>query len=448
VRIQLLKYWEQIRSSFWFLPTLMAIGSAALAYLMVSVDQQYSDELPDFLSWAYTGGAEGASAVLGTIAGSMITLAGVVFSLTLVALSLASSQFGPRLLRNFMRDTSNQVTIGTFIATFLYCLLVLRTIRRVEDATFVPQVSVTLGVAFALASLGVLIYFIHHVAVSIQADEIISRVAGELKEGIERLFPEHLGADAAEEPSASLPADFQDRSVPVCSPGDGYLEFVDADSLMSLATEHDLLLVIERRPGHYVIGGTTLLHAYPASRVSEELKKRLQEVFVLGSMRTDAQDIEFSLLQLVEVAARALSPGVNDPFTAVTCVDRLGSALKQLATRQMPSSYRRDEKGVLRIIAPSSKFPRLLAAAFDQIRQSAASNVAVTIRLLEVIARVGSFAQRRADIDALQQQANMIVSGARRQHFEDGDRHDIEERYAQVEHVLARPQLPSTRGQV
>ena len=176
MRAQLLKYWDRIRSSFWFLPSLMACGAVALALATVALDGSVTDDWLQTLAWVYTGGAEGASAVLETIAGSMITIAGVVFSLTLVALSLASSQFGPRLLRNFMRDTANQVVLGTFVATFLYCLLVLRTIRRADEVAFVPHLSVTLGVLFAIASLGVLIYFIHHVSVSIQADEIIARV--------------------------------------------------------------------------------------------------------------------------------------------------------------------------------------------------------------------------------------------------------------------------------
>jgi uncharacterized membrane protein len=167
----ILKYWEQIRSSFWFLPSLMATAAVGLSFITVALDQRVTQKWLRRLGWVYNGGAEGASAVLQTIAGSMITIAGVVFSLTLVALSLASSQFGPRILRNFMRDTINQLVLGTFIATFLYCLLVLRTIRRDEGALFVPHLSVTLGVAFALASLWVLIYFIHHVSVSIQADE-------------------------------------------------------------------------------------------------------------------------------------------------------------------------------------------------------------------------------------------------------------------------------------
>ena len=168
-----------------------------LALAAVALDEAVSDRWLQSLSWAYNGGAEGASPVLGTIAGSMITIAGVVFSMTLVALTLASSQLGPRLLRNFMRDTVNQAVIGTFVSTFVYCLLVLRTIRRADEVAFVPHLAVTLGVLLALVSLGVLIYFIHHVAVSIQADQVIARVGKELFESIERLYPRRIG-DAPE----------------------------------------------------------------------------------------------------------------------------------------------------------------------------------------------------------------------------------------------------------
>lgn len=158
----------------------MAAVAVALALVSVTVDDPVTEWLALNLGWRFTGGAEGASAVLGIIAGSMITIAGVVFSMTLVALSLTSSQLGPRLLRNFMSDTSTQVVLGTFIATFVYCLLVLRTIRRAEEVAFVPHLSVSLGVLLAVAGVGVLIYFIHHVSVSIQANEVAARIGTEL----------------------------------------------------------------------------------------------------------------------------------------------------------------------------------------------------------------------------------------------------------------------------
>lgn len=433
--ISLRKYWERIRASFWFLPTLMTIASAVLAYIMVALDRFYGDELPSSLRWAYTGGAEGASSVLSTVAGSMITLAGVVFSLTLVALSLASSQFGPRLLRNFMRDTTNQVTIGTFISTFLYCLLVLRTIRRIEEQTFVPQLSVTVGVLFALASLGVLIYFIHHVAVSIQADEIIARVADELSESIERIFPEQLGEEP-ERHSEEMPADIAMKALQVRATDDGYIEFLDAESLMSLAKKADLVLRIACRPGQYVIAGTALLYSYPQERTTEELQGQIREAFVLGTLRTSAQDIEFSINQLVEIAVRALSPGINDPFTAVTAIDRLGSALVKLAQRRMPSAHRYDDQQRLRVVSPATTFPNLLAAALNQVRQHAAGNAAVTIRLLETLTIVASFVSRRDALSAVAEQAEMIIAAARQASHADSDKRDIEGRYAHLRSVM------------
>ena len=441
MKIQFLKYLERIRTSFWFLPSVMTIGAAALAYGMVHLDRYFGHELPESLSWAYTGGAEGASSVLGTVAGSMITLAGVVFSLTLVSLSLASSQFGPRLLRNFMRDTTNQITIGTFVATFIYCLLVLRTIRRLDDATFVPELSVTVGVLFALTSLGVLIFFIHHVAISIQADEIISRVSHELLGSIDKMFPEHLG-DAVGAPDMSfLPASFPEEAVAIKARGDGYLEFIDGEVLMKLAEENDVVMRVEHRPGHYVIEGVTLLFVHPRAHVNDELVGALRGAFVLGT-RTSAQDIEFTLKQLVEIAVRALSPGVNDPFTAITCIDRLGSALCRLAQREMPSPYRRGQHGKLRIAASATTFADLLAAAFNQIRQNSASSTAVTIRLLEVIAEIAAFTRRGEDIDALQQQADMILQPLKRLPLADEDRRDIEERHARACEALVRASQP------
>ncbi|MBU1139165.1 MAG: DUF2254 domain-containing protein, partial [Proteobacteria bacterium] len=196
MKVYIFKYLDRIRSSFWFIPIVMACGAVALAFGTVSLDAPVTDWLHRAWGWTFTGGAEGAAALLGTVAGSMITIAGVVFSMTLVALSLASSQLGPRMLRNFMRDTTTQVVLGTFVATFLYCLLVLRTIRRAEEVVFIPHLSVSLGVVLAVVSVGVLIYFIHHVSVSLQANEIVARVSMELIEGINRLFPEGIGQGA------------------------------------------------------------------------------------------------------------------------------------------------------------------------------------------------------------------------------------------------------------
>ncbi len=208
MRGQFFKIWDRVRSSFWFIPVVMASVAVALALVGVTVDVPVTQWLALNLGWTFTGGAEGASAVLGIVAGSMITIAGVVFSMTLVALSLTSSQLGPRLLRSFMRDSTTQVVLGTFIATFLYCLIVLRTIRRAEEVAFVPHLLVTLGVLLAVASVGVFIYFIHHVSVSIQANAIAARIGKELIEKIDSLFPERIGRETQRIPAEPPDARF------------------------------------------------------------------------------------------------------------------------------------------------------------------------------------------------------------------------------------------------
>jgi uncharacterized membrane protein len=443
MRVQVFKTWNRVRSSFWFLPAVMAGGAMVLAFSTVALNTPVTDWLT--LNWGltFTGGAEGASALLGAISGSMITIAGVVFSMTLVALSLASSQLGPRLLRNFMRDTTTQIVLGTFVATFLYCLLVLRTIRRAEEIVFVPHLSVTIGVLLAVVSVGVLIFFIHHVSISIQANEIVARVGTELIEGIEQLFPENIGRGSPRIPAEPPDADFLDtfdrEARPIGSAGDGYLQFVDGDALMAVAMQEDVVIRLVRRPGHYVVATRPLALIWPGNRVTDQLMESVNSAFALGNQRTSGQDIEFAVNQLVEIAIRALSPGVNDPFTAITCVDHLGSALCRLAQRDMPSPYRYDTKDQLRLITPVFTFSDVTGAAFNQIRQYGRSSTAVTIRLLETIAEVAGSVHRPEDRFALLRHARMIARGAGSGLPEDEDRQEVEERFQSANQLLREP---------
>jgi uncharacterized membrane protein len=329
---------------------------------------------------------------------------------------------------------------GTFVATFHHRLLVLRTIRHAEEDAFVPPLSVTLGVLFALASMGVLIYFIHHVSVSIQADEIVSRVGAELIEGIDRLFPEHIGqgapAEAAEATPAGLPADFDRQARPIAVKGDGYIQFIDPDVLMRVATRDDLLLRLEHRPGHYIVAGSALALAWPAEHISEQLTSEINEAIILGNQRTPVQDFEFALSQLVEIAVRALSPGVNDPYTAIRCVDRLGSALCRLAGRSAPSPYRRDKQNRLRVIAPPIMFPAVVDAAFNQIRQNAHTCAAVLIRLIETISVIASCVHRPEDRAALLRQAEIIARSTHEGLPDVEDRRDVEKHLQTVRRII------------
>ena len=441
MRVQVLKKWDRIRSSFWFIPTVMAGGAMTLAFFTVSRDTQLMEWLK--LNWGVTfnGGAAGASSLLASIAGSMITIAGVVFSMTLVALSLASSQLGPRLLRNLMRDTTTQMVLGTFVATFLYCLLVLRTIRRAEEVLFVPHLSVALSVIFTVLSVGVLIYFIHHVSISIQANEIVARVGKELIKGIEQVFPQNIGHGSS--PMLTLPShadflnSFEREAFPILSKDDGYLQIIDGDALIAMAMQEDFVIRVERLPGDYIVATRPLVLIWPGSKVTKQVVECVNSAFALGNQRTSVQDVEFLVNQLVEIAVRALSPGVNDPFTAITCLDNLGSALCRLAKRDMPSPYRYDTQDKLRVITPILTFPNLLDTAFNQIRQYSHSSTAVTIRLLETIAEVARFAHRPEDRVALLLHAKMIARGSVNGLSEERDRQDVEKCFQLANYLLS-----------
>lgn len=421
--------WETIRSSLWFVPACMSIAAAALALGSGTLDE-ILNRSDGAIPLVYAGDRDGARALLSTVAGSMITVAGVTFSVTLVALSLASSQFGPRLLLNFMRDRGNQFVLGTFIATFIFCLIALG--QGGSDPAAVPAASATIGLLLAIGSLAVLIFFIHHVASSIRAEHVINGVARDLERGIDRLLPHSIEEHPATAASADE-TDFSDAPA-VPAPDDGYIQRMDEERLVAMATEEGLVLRATRRPGHFVVEGETLVLVRGADDVSPELCERLQSCFILGRERTHEQDPEHGVHQLVEVAVRALSPGVNDPYTAISCVNWLGATLCKIGSRPLRAPQRFDAEGGLRLVVDPIDFGGMLAAAFNQIRQFARSTPAVSIRVLEMlehIARsVGGQEDRRA---AVRSQADSVFEGARSaNNLQECDRQDLAARYRVV----------------
>ncbi|MBW4515868.1 MAG: DUF2254 domain-containing protein [Timaviella obliquedivisa GSE-PSE-MK23-08B] len=427
------KFWDSLHSSFWFVPTLMVVLSIAFSFVTIAVDQRLETNVIEKLGWAYSLGPNGSRAILSAIASSMMSVATTAFSITIVALQLASSQFGPRLLRNFMQDTGNQVVLGTFISTFVYSLMVLRTINGVEENEFVPHLSVTCGIGLAIASIGVLIYFIHHSASSIQVDQVIKKVGQELDEAIDRLFPEKIGRSVSKQRQdmtlANIPANFDKIARPIKAATSGYIQAIDDEQLMKIATENNVLLRLQHRPGHFIIQGHELTRVFPDEKVNKQLTDQINDAFILGSQRTAQQDIEFSIDQLVEIAVRALSPGINDPFTAIRCIDQLNAALCHFAQQEIPSPYRHDDHDQLRIIAEPIAFADVTDAAFNQIRQYGQSSVAVTMRLLEAIATIASCTHRTTDRTTLLRHAKMIERGSQEGISEELDRNDIKGRY-------------------
>jgi uncharacterized membrane protein len=367
----------------------MATIAIALSFALVNLDAWIGAETVRRIGWLYTFGPEGARATLSAIASSMITVAGLTFSITMLTLQLASSQFGPRLLRNFMRDRGNQVVLGTYLATFIYCLLVLRTVRGTEDSHFVPHIAVAGGVLLALASIAVLIYFIHHVANAIRIETVLEELAAETRAAIDSLYPEKMGRNALTtgqvEPMGAIPTDFDNRVRPIPSPRGGYVQHVDTDALMKLAVEHNLVLRIEARPGRFAWDEQALLSVHPKEEISDEVADQLASAFVLGAERTPEQDLEFSVRRIVEIAQRALSPGINDPTTALYCIDRLGETFARLAERDIPSALRADENGRVRIITETTALEQLARPTFLAIARYGSADSDVSDKLLATL---------------------------------------------------------------
>jgi uncharacterized membrane protein len=434
-------YWTLLRSTFWFLPGLMVVGAILLAVAALSVDSSSADSLP---SWVYSGGPDGARALLSTVAGSMVTVAGLGFSITIVALVLASTQFGPRLLTIFMRDAMSQATLGTFAGTFVYCILVLRSIRSVDEGgpPFVPALAITVAIGLTLLSVAALVYFFHHVAISIQAPKVVATVARDLDRAIDALYPGELGAGGPEPDPADIPK--VDRDVIVVSDTSGYVQVVDDAELLLLAERHGLVVRLLIRPGLFVIRGNPVLVARPAATVDPSLAAQLRSTLIIGDARTAEDDIEFSVRQLVEVALRALSPAINDPFTAMAAVDWLGAALARLAKEEFPSRYRYDHQGALRVVADVSTFPGIVHTIFSRIRYYGGDSPVVLNRLLEAVAAFAPHLRHEADRRQVRYETQAVVDAARARIASEADIEELERRFRAAMAALAS--VPTEAG--
>ncbi|HEX5397620.1 MAG TPA: DUF2254 domain-containing protein [Verrucomicrobiae bacterium] len=411
---QLKQIWSHLRSSFWFLPSLIVAGSIAVALALIHVDAAGSQQWMSRWPRLFGASAAGARGMLSTIAGSMMTVVGVTFSMVLVTLALASSQYTSRILRNFMRDRVTQVVLGVFAGIFSYCLIVLRTIRGGDAAAFIPSVAVTFGVVLAISGIGALIFFIHHIASSIQASSIIASVADETMATIDQLFPEKFGQPPEDGPEDQSTLPLPERSWQAIPAGEsGYLQRVENATLLRLAREHHTVVRMERGIGEFVVQNTTLASLALADPPTPKLIAALQAAYSIHRHRTVEQDAAFGIRQLVDMALRALSPGINDTTTAVMCVDYLTTILARLAVRTIPYSHRYEE-GELRVITIGPTFGGLVAESFDQIRASAKGNIAVMLRLLdaiEIISGLTASADRRG---ALREQMEWIAELAER----------------------------------
>lgn len=397
--------WERLRTSYWLIPALIVAAAVGLAFALPEIDERL--DTVDLLGFIFTGSTGGARGLLGAIATAVLGVAGTTFSITIAVLTLTSSQFGPRLLRHFMRDRGSQLVLGVFLGTFVYALLVMRTIRDEDGAEFVPNLAVTTAVLLAVASVALLVYFIHHIAASIQASRVIALVASELSTAIDRLYPTHVGAAPANPRDWSWPRG--ELPTTVLATGSGYLQGVNGESLLEIADREHRVIELLHRPGDFVAERTPLFRVGGVPP-DESLAREIRSALSLGERPSPAQDVGFPLQQLAEIAVRALSSGINDPGTAVMCIDRLGAALGVLAGREFPSPLRESDEGRVRVIAPRPDFADLLGLAFDQIRRYGRGDAEVMQRLVTVLGQIGACASGPARRDATRAQLRLALA--------------------------------------
>ncbi len=427
--------WWRVRSSLWLVPGLLVLAATLLAVGLVEAGGLHELDLQRRWPRLFGTGAEGARSLLSAIATSMLTVAGTVFSITLAVLSLAASQYSPRVLRTFMDDRPTQVVLGVLVAVFVYCLVVLRTIRG-GDEPFVPSLAVLGGIVLAFVAVGFLVFFIHHLASSIEAPSILDRVAQGTDAAVEELFPEELGAEV-DESALDASADGIRAWAPVPAGETGYIVSLDNRALLSFAQAQDRVVRMELAIGDFALEGQPVAWLEGTHAVDEQAQRRLNACYSYDRQRTIEQDAAFGLQQLVDVALKALSSGMNDQSTAVLCIDRLTEVLVRLARRRIEKPYRRDDTA-LRVIAIGPSFTDLVGIAFTDVRQSGADKATVLERLLWSLEHIGAATANVHRRNVLAEEAGRIAETAGRAIASPHERAEVVAQARELERRLRR----------
>ncbi len=429
---------EELRTNLWLVPTIAIVGALGLFGLTLGLDRAAYHGQFRLPSWVISGGPDAARQILTSIAASVITVVGIVFSITIVTLTLASTQFGPRMLRNFIRDRGTQLTLGMFVATFVYCVVVLVSISPGDRGEFVPHVSITTAFGLVLIDLAVLIYFIHHIATQIQLPQVIAGIAKDLAQAVAVQSadqPRFYAQEHEEGPALDdLLARIETSGGVIRTPKSGYLQFIRHQTLIRIATEADAVIRLPYRPGHFLVEGRELASVWPAG-ASERVADYLARAQATGPHRTLTQDVAFGVDQLVEIAIRALSPAVNDTFTALTCIDWLTDCLCKIAPLWTPTQVHCDRNGYIRVITDQVSYDRLVQRAFEKVRQASRGMPAVMIRQLDALTTIMEQTTDPQRARVLIDQAAMIHRANTESVPEASDRADVDRRYATLKAI-------------
>ena len=425
-----------LRGGFLVRPLIIALVLGAVGAVLSWMEEAYpaiSSWVPAILFPSHSD-PQVAQVILGGIAASIMTVVSIVFAILLMTLTLASMQFSPRIIVSFVRDRVTQWTLGVFLGTFSYCLAALPAARS-SPRPFAPVATVLGAMLLSLVCVGWLLFFIHHISEAINVNQIVDRIAAETVVMIDEMmpFPRHY---PRVDQSVSLDLTAWETTIP-CETS-GYIRYVDIDRLVALAKTYSVKIHLLRRVGQFVPQGVPYLRVYKAERLPPEGVTELRSAFDFGPSRTLQQDIEFGVLQIVDIALKAISPAVNDPSTAISCVDQLSRVLIRFCSREVPPSLLCDPPGVVRVSIPGTDFERMLDAAFEQIRMYSQSDRAVSLRMMRALADIAVTLSDPEERRALAERGRRIVAGCAEKLGEEETR-ELRIRQAGLETLLCAP---------
>jgi uncharacterized membrane protein len=428
--------WDLLKVSFWFAPALMALGAVLLAWGMYWIDSLIPNEMLATSRFVLAGTpGEIRSSLIG-MAGTILATAGVVFTLLTLPLSTVASQYGSRLLRVFLGDRTTQFVLGMFVATFVYCVAAALSIPPAEVQPEAPQITATVGLLLMMATFATLILLVQHISTMLQAPNIAAAAGARLMEVVQTEIPDEVtridekrqtGQGVTDTPrieSAGMGTD----GTPIRVRQAGYIQYIDPEAMLTLAREKDLVIRLQHKPGHFVWSGVVVALVWPAGRVDEQLEGQIRRAFRLGNTRTPTQDIEYAVNQLVEMAVRAMSPAINDPFTAMTCLDYIAEGLALFVRQGEKRSHYYDLEGRLRLILEPVTFSELLGAAFDMLRHASCDNTSVLLHMLGAIDVIGREAGSYEARQELLCHINLIQAESQASRLIEADRQLIQHR--------------------
>ncbi|MCP5242369.1 MAG: DUF2254 domain-containing protein [Burkholderiales bacterium] len=429
-------FWEKLLITIWFVPAIIATGLVMTAIGLLSLDRYV-----DVHNWPGADvlqiGTSGTRQLLAVTASAIISVTGVVFSISVVALTLAANQFGSKILYNFLRDTKTKIVLGLLVGSFLYGLALLSFIdTHATSSQQIPIISVAVNLLLTVLSIIGLIYFIHYISTTIQADQIISLIGEELNEAIEESL-----LDLDEQCMTDFLKQRWDIAVhampseTVLAAGSGYVEFVDVDKLNKIAESENQHLELLLRPGDFVIEHSPILRIYYDEEISEACNDKLRLCISLGRKRTPFSDIEFAIMQLLQIALRALSPGINDSLTAIACIDWLSASLGRMANKNFPPEYLEDSNGVVRVKKRGFCFTDAVDTMFHPLRQNVTTNEMVMIHLLETISRILQVSRKSQYSDALFNHAELIIKSSKEHFRNSSDAEEIAKRFEKCQAI-------------